>query len=648
MVERAAWTVWTDVEVNVSQRTYSRGVSEAGGLPLLLPADEPSAESPDSCSTCSTASSSPAGGHRPGQLRRGARIRRRGAPGPSATASSSRSATAALARGCRCWASAAACSCSNVACGGTLEQHLPDAAAAATCTRRGTLLRPRRAAGPGSRAARAVGAERVSVQVAPPPGRRQARGRADGERAGRSPATRSRRSSSGEPGRWGSSGMRRRTRRSPVDRGAGRGRDAGWGLESVIEVVEPATERVMAEIPRAGAEEVDAAVARGEGGLPGLAGGRAGRPGALLRAARRAIVASREELATLEARNAGKPIGDARGEIAMVVEMLPLLRGRARAAARPHDPGRRRGRHDLPRAARRRRPDRALELPAGDRLLEGGPGARGRQHRRAQARRADAADGGRAGAHRARGRAAGGRAQRDPGPGRVCGNRLVEHPDVAKIAFTGSTEVGRAIAAGAAQTIKRVTLELGGKSANVVFADADLERRRGGGPGRRVRQRRAGLLRALADPRRAQRDRRLHGGARARRHRDRVGDPLDEATQMGPLISAGQRETVASYVPDDAPVAIRGEAPDGPGYWFPPTVLAPDVELRPRRDRGDLRPGGLRDPVRGRGGGDPARERDDLRALRLDLDARRRAGRCAWRGRSTPACCRSTRTARCG
>ena len=61
------------------------------------------------------------------------------------------------------------------------------------------------------------------------------------------------------------------------------------------------------------------------------------------------------------------------------------------------------------------------------------------------------------------------------GPGRVCGQRLVEHEHVAKVAFTGSTEVGRRIAAGAAATIKRVTLELGGKSANVVFADADVE-----------------------------------------------------------------------------------------------------------------------------------------------------------------------------
>ena len=111
------------------------------------------------------------------------------------------------------------------------------------------------------------------------------------------------------------------------------------------------------------------------------------------------------------------------------------------------------------------------------------------------------------------------------GPGSVCGQRLVEHPDVAKIAFTGSTEVGRGIAAGAAQTIKRVTLELGGKSANVVFADADLEAAAAAAPGGGVRQRRPGLLRALADPRRAQRDGRVHGRARARRDGDRGRRP---------------------------------------------------------------------------------------------------------------------------
>jgi acyl-CoA reductase-like NAD-dependent aldehyde dehydrogenase len=162
-----------------------------------------------------------------------------------------------------------------------------------------------------------------------------------------------------------------------------------------------------------------------------------------------------------------------------------------------------------------------------------------------------------------------------PGPGSVAGRRLVEHPHVAKIAFTGSTEVGRGIAAGAAWTIKRVTLELGGKSANVVFADADLERAAAAAPlavfgnagqdccaRSRILVERSAVDRFLEV---------LEGAVMSLR----VGDPLREETQMGPLISAGQRETVASFVPNDAPVAIRGQAPEGPGYWFPPTVLAP-------------------------------------------------------------------------
>jgi betaine-aldehyde dehydrogenase len=161
------------------------------------------------------------------------------------------------------------------------------------------------------------------------------------------------------------------------------------------------------------------------------------------------------------------------------------------------------------------------------------------------------------------------------GPGSVCGQRLVEHPDVAKIAFTGSTEVGRGIAAAAAGTIKRVTLELGGKSANVVFADADLERAAASAPpavfgnaGQDCCARSRILVeQAVLDPFMEALEEAVEGL--------RVGDPLDESTQMGPLISAGQREQVASYVNGDAPVAIRGAAPDGPGYWFPPTVLCP-------------------------------------------------------------------------
>jgi betaine-aldehyde dehydrogenase len=171
------------------------------------------------------------------------------------------------------------------------------------------------------------------------------------------------------------------------------------------------------------------------------------------------------------------------------------------------------------------------------------------------------------------------------GPGSVCGQRLVEHPDVAKIAFTGSTEVGRAIAAGAAQTIKRVTLELGGKSANVVFADADLEQAAAmaplavfGNAGQDCCARSRILVeRSALD--------RFMDALESEVEALRVGDPLDEDTQMGPLISAGQRDSVAAYVTDDAPVAIRGSAPDGPGYWFAPTVLCPvDNDHRAARE----------------------------------------------------------------
>jgi acyl-CoA reductase-like NAD-dependent aldehyde dehydrogenase len=161
------------------------------------------------------------------------------------------------------------------------------------------------------------------------------------------------------------------------------------------------------------------------------------------------------------------------------------------------------------------------------------------------------------------------------GPGSECGRRLVEHPDVAKIAFTGSTEVGREIAAGASRTIKRVTLELGGKSANIVFADADLERAAAAAPAAvfgNAGQDCCARSRILVE--RSVLDRFLEA-LEERVEAMRVGNPLDEATEMGPLVSAAQRDSVASYVSDDAPVVIRGPAPEGPGYWFPPTVLAP-------------------------------------------------------------------------
>jgi acyl-CoA reductase-like NAD-dependent aldehyde dehydrogenase len=162
-----------------------------------------------------------------------------------------------------------------------------------------------------------------------------------------------------------------------------------------------------------------------------------------------------------------------------------------------------------------------------------------------------------------------------PGKGSVVGQRFVGHPAVRKIMFTGSTEVGQQIMAGCAAQIKRVTLELGGKSANIVFADADLERAAATAPyavfdnaGQDccarsrilVEQSVFGQFMELLEP-----------AVQA----VRVGDPASADTEMGPLISAAHRAHVASYVPAGAPVAFRGSAPDGPGFWFPPTVLAP-------------------------------------------------------------------------
>jgi betaine-aldehyde dehydrogenase len=168
------------------------------------------------------------------------------------------------------------------------------------------------------------------------------------------------------------------------------------------------------------------------------------------------------------------------------------------------------------------------------------------------------------------------------GPGSVVGKRLVEHPDVAKIGFTGSTEVGRGVMQGAAQTIKRVTLELGGKSANVVFADADLERAAAAAPYAvfgNAGQDCCARSRILVE-RRAY-DQFLGLLIEATRG-VRVGDPEHEDTEMGPLISAEHRDQVASYV--DGNVAFRGETPSGSGYWFPCTLVEATNDERIARE----------------------------------------------------------------
>ncbi|MCU1493365.1 MAG: Aldehyde dehydrogenase in hypothetical Actinobacterial cluster [Acidimicrobiaceae bacterium] len=160
------------------------------------------------------------------------------------------------------------------------------------------------------------------------------------------------------------------------------------------------------------------------------------------------------------------------------------------------------------------------------------------------------------------------------GPGSVVGWRLVTHPAVRKVCFTGSTSVGKAIMAGCAEQVKRVTLELGGKSANVVFADADLERAAATAPYAafdNAGQDCCARSRILVEESVYERFMELLESAVKNVV---VGAPTDPSSEMGPLISADQRDVVAGYV-DGSTVAFRGNAPEGPGFWYPPTVLAP-------------------------------------------------------------------------
>jgi len=350
-------------------------------------------------------------------------------------------------------------------------------------------------------------------------------------------------------------------------------------------VIEPATEQVMAEVPRAGAEETDAAVERAKAAFPAWRSVAPPERSALLHRLADAIEGREAELAQLEARNAGKPISDARGEIGMVVETFRYYAGAPERLTGKTIPVA--GGVDLT----FREPlgvvglitpwnfpltiaswKVAPALAAGNTIvlkpaeltpltaieLEGIALEAGLPE---------------------------GVLNVVPGPGGVCGKRLVEHPDVAKIAFTGSTEVGRGIAQGAAGTIKRVTLELGGKSANVIFADADLEAAAASAPLAvfgNAGQDCCARSRILVE-RSAMDD--FMSALESAVKSIVVGDPLSESTQMGPLISADQLHTVSSYVNGDAPVAFRGTAPDGPGYWFPPTVLAPvSNDDRPARE----------------------------------------------------------------
>ena len=350
----------------------------------------------------------------------------------------------------------------------------------------------------------------------------------------------------------------------------------------MLTVLNPATELPLAELEQAGVEETDAAVARAAKAFPGWRAVAPADRGRLLRRLATLVEEHHEELARIESRNVGKPIAGARGEVGMVAqvfhfyagavdkrygETIPVAGGEALTFREPLGvvglivpwnfplniaswklgPALACGNTVVLKPAELT-PLSALRLA--ELALEAGIPE--------------------------------GVVNVVVGKGSVVGQRLVEHPDVAKIGFTGSTEVGRSVMQGAAGTIKRVTLELGGKSANVVFADADLERAAAAAPYAvfdNAGQDCCARSRILVQ--RSVYDRFLDLLAAATAG-VRLGDPERDETEMGPLISAAHRESVASFVEGEP--RFRGETPDGPGYWFPCTLVEASNDDRIARE----------------------------------------------------------------
>jgi acyl-CoA reductase-like NAD-dependent aldehyde dehydrogenase len=349
-----------------------------------------------------------------------------------------------------------------------------------------------------------------------------------------------------------------------------------------LTVLNPATEAAIAVLPQAGVSDVDAAVARAREAFPAWRDVAPADRVRLLRRVATLVEEHGEELARLETRNVGKPIADSRGEVAMVADVFHFYAGTVDKHFGETIPVA--GGVDLT----LREPLGVVGLivpwnfPIAIASWKLGPAlACGNTVvlKPAELTPLTALRLGELGLE------AGlpeGVLNVVVGPGSVVGRRLVEHPEVAKIGFTGSTEVGRSVMEGAAATIKRVTLELGGKSANVVFADADLEHAAAAAPyavfgnaGQDCCARSRILVQESVY------DRFLDYLVDATRAL-RVGDPEDDATEMGPLISAEHRHRVSSYV--DGTVAFRGNAPDGPGFWFPPTLVECSNDDRPARE----------------------------------------------------------------
>jgi acyl-CoA reductase-like NAD-dependent aldehyde dehydrogenase len=338
-----------------------------------------------------------------------------------------------------------------------------------------------------------------------------------------------------------------------------------------LTVVNPATEEPIAELEEAGIDETDAAIERAKAAFPEWRAVAPSDRARLLRRLASTVEEHREELALLETRNVGKPIADSRGEVAMVGEVFHFYAG---AVDKHHG-------ETIPVAGgvdlTFREPLGVVGLivpwnfPIAISSWKLGPALACGNTVVLKPAELTPLTALRLAELALESGIPEGVLNVVAGPGSVVGQRVVEHPDVAKIGFTGSTEVGRKVMEGAAGTIKRVTLELGGKSANIVFADADLEQAAASAPYAvfgNAGQDCCARSRILVE-------RSAHG-----RFLDllvsategvKVGNPEEDATEMGPLISAEHRERVSSYV--DGSVVYRGNAPEGSGFWFPCTVV---------------------------------------------------------------------------
>ncbi|MCC4908422.1 aldehyde dehydrogenase [Microbacterium sp. cx-59] len=352
---------------------------------------------------------------------------------------------------------------------------------------------------------------------------------------------------------------------------------------STITLIDPSTGRAFQELPRATVEEADAAIALAVTAQRAWAALAPGARADALRAFARVVEEHVEELAQLEVRNSGHPIGSARWEAGHVAQVLNYYAGapeRLLGAQIPVPGGIDLTFHEpygvvgiivpwnfpmtiaswgfAPALAAGNavvlKPAELTPLTAlrlGELALEAGLPE--------------------------------GLFQVIAGSGSVVGQRFVTHPDVRKVVFTGSTEVGVDVAAGCAGMLKPVTLELGGKSANIVFADADLEKAAAATPGSvfdNAGQDCCARSRILVQRSVYDRFLELLEPAVAAW---RVGDPSRDDVDMGPLISARHRDGVASFL-DGADVAFRGSAPEGEGFWFAPAVVLADPADRVARD----------------------------------------------------------------